>query len=250
MKRILLVTVIVALVAVSGFGVALAKPVSPPRDIERAVFIHYKAPAKPDWAGPKEPKVDEGYKLFRGGVKWSNGDLPVAYLVNTGSIPSGVDPSIAFGEICAAFEEWDTNTSKELYNGTVGVTETAGAHKDGDNTIAWVYIGSSNIIAVTTFWYYVNTKELIEFDIELNTQFEWGVNGVGVTEANTALGNPSFMDIRNITTHESGHTLVLNDLYEGQYTQMTMYGYSDYGEVKKISLELGDVAGLQKLYGR
>ncbi len=57
------------------------------------------------------------------------------------------------------------------------------------------------------------------------------------------------MDIRNIATHEAGHTLVLSDLYQGRYAGMTMYGYSEYGEVKKISLESGDIAGLHKLYG-
>jgi len=30
---------------------------------------------------------------------------------------------------------------------------------------------------------------------------------------------------------------------------MAMYGYSEYGEVKKISLEQGDIDGLHKLYG-
>lgn len=62
-------------------------------------------------------------------------------------------------------------------------------------------------------------------------------------------GNTSFMDVRNIATHEVGHTLVLEDLYQDRYVQMTMYGYSTEGEVKKISLEAGDIAGVQALYG-
>jgi hypothetical protein len=248
MKRLALIVVLAALIAASSFSVALAKPaVPPPKDIEKAVFIHYKTPAKPDWAGPKEPKKeDEGYKLFRGGVKWSDKDLPVSYVINQASVPEGIDPIAAFNKIVAAFEEWDANTSKELYNDTVGTTGTAGAIKDGDNTIAWVFIDNSNIIARTTFWYYVNTKELIEFDIEFNTQFAWGIDPDG-EDANYVLTEA--MDIRNIATHESGHTLVLDDLYQDQYAQMTMYGYSDYGEVKKISLEPGDIAGLHKLYG-
>jgi len=245
MKKLTLVVILAALIALSSFSVALAKPAVPPaKDIEKAVFIHYKAPEKPDWAGPKKPKEDEGYKLFRGGVKWSENDLPVSYMIN-----EKVDASER-AEIIAAFEEWDANTGKELYDDIVEITRIAGAALDDTNTVAWVYIDNSNIIAITTFWYYVNTKELIEFDIEFNTQFDWGINGVGVEEANTASGDPSFMDIRNITTHEAGHTLVLNDLYQDQYAQMTMYGYSVNGEVKKISLEQGDIDGLHKLYGK
>ena len=251
MKRFVFVVALAALVATSGFGVALAKPAAPPpKDIEKAVFIHYKAPGKPDWAGPKKPKEkDEGYKLFRGGVKWSNEDLPVSYLINKASVPKGINSGAAFNEIVDAFEEWDDNTSKELYKDAVGTTEVAGANQDWENTIAWVDMDSPTIIAMCTFWYYVNTKELIEFDIEFNAEFEWGINGVTVEEANEASGDSSFMDIRNIATHEAGHTLVLDDLYQNQYAQMTMYGYSVLGEVKKISLEPGDIAGLQKLYG-
>jgi len=245
MKRFVLAVALAALVAASGFSVALAKPAAPPpKDIEKVVFIHYRAPGKPPWAGPKEPKEPkeaEGYKLFRGGVKWA--ELPVSYAIN-----ENVDAS-ARAEITAAFEEWDDNTSKELYNDIVGTTDKAGANQDWENTIAWVSMDSSNIIAMCTFWYYVNTKELFEFDIEFNTEFEWGINGVTIEGANEASGDPSFMDIRNIATHEAGHTLVLDDLYQNQYAEMTMYGYSEYGEVKKISLEPGDITGLQKLYG-
>jgi len=242
MKKLVLAVILAALLVTSGFSVALAKPavVPPPKDLEKVVFIHYKAPAKPSWAGPKKPKEDEGYKLFRGGVKWSDEDLPVSYAIN-----ENVDAS-ARAEIIAAFEEWDANTSKELYNDTVGTTDVAGASQDWENTIAWVFIDNPNIIAICTFWYYVNTKELIEFDIEFNTQFAWGIDLDGEGTGYTLVGA---MDIRNIATHESGHTLVLDDLYQDQYAKMTMYGYSDYGEVKKISLEPGDIAGLQKLYG-
>jgi len=107
-------------------------------------------------------------------------------------------------------------------------------------------IANSNIIAITTFWFYVNTKELFEFDIEFNSQFTWGIDTDG---EDTEYELTNAMDIRNIATHEAGHTLVLSDLYQGQYAGMTMYGYSEYGEVKKISLESGDIAGLHKLYG-
>jgi hypothetical protein len=57
------------------------------------------------------------------------------------------------------------------------------------------------------------------------------------------------MDIRNIATHEVGHTLVLEDPYQNQFAQTTMYGYSTEVEVKKISLEAGDIAGVKALYG-
>ena len=41
----------------------------------------------------------------------------------------------------------------------------------------------------------------------------------------------------------------LGDLYDKTYSELTMYGYSEEGEIKKISLENGDKLGCQALYG-
>ena len=57
------------------------------------------------------------------------------------------------------------------------------------------------------------------------------------------------MDIRNIATHEAGHTLVLEDIYQDQFSGLTMYGYASEGEVNAISLEVADITGAQVLYG-
>ena len=61
--------------------------------------------------------------------------------------------------------------------------------------------------------------------------------------------NPNVMDLQNIATHEFGHGIGLDDVYNSECSEVTMYGYSDYGEIKKRTLEQPDVTGLQKLYG-
>jgi len=55
-------------------------------------------------------------------------------------------------------------------------------------------------------------------------------------------------DIQNIATHEFGHAIGLDDLYDSLYRELTMYGYSSKGETIKCSLEEGDIAGAQELY--
>lgn len=251
MKRVLIVFLVaVFLLSTTGVAVGAAPPADNPgkgpSELSKVVFIHYEAPGKPPWAGgPKEPKEAEGYKLFRGGIKWSDAALGtdgVSYVINEDA------PAVAFDAVVAAFEEWDAATSKELFNYD-GTTTASGASLDGENVISWTDLGNTGIIAVTTFWWYTGTKELAAFDMEFNTYYDWGINGVTPADANTASGNTSFMDIRNIATHEAGHTLVLDDLYQSQYSEMTMYGYSTEGEVKAISLEPGDIAGAQALYG-
>ncbi|MBA7643606.1 hypothetical protein ES703_51337 [subsurface metagenome] len=57
------------------------------------------------------------------------------------------------------------------------------------------------------------------------------------------------MDLQNIATHELGHSVGLGDLYDDVASEETMYGLSEYGETKKRTLYLGDIAGIQKLYG-
>ena len=209
-------------------------------DIDAVTFIFY---AKPPWAGspggPGGPKEDKGgYKLLRGGVKWADEDLPVKYSINATVYEGGFDA------VVVAFETWDAEVAKELFDNAVEVTTRTGTLRDGNNTVSWTYIDDTNIIAQCTIWFYVNTKEIIEFDIVFNTQQPWGIDpdGEGGVTINA-------FDIQNIATHESGHTLHLGDLYEDEYSEMTMYGYADMGEVKKRSLEWGDKNGVHKLYG-
>ena len=57
------------------------------------------------------------------------------------------------------------------------------------------------------------------------------------------------MDLQNIATHELGHSAGLNDIYSSTCSEVTMYGYSSYGETKKRTLEQPDITGLQKIYG-
>ena len=55
--------------------------------------------------------------------------------------------------------------------------------------------------------------------------------------------------VQNIATHEAGHVVGLDDLYDEVYSELTMYGYSKKGETKKVDLQEGDVLGTQDLYG-
>ncbi len=250
MKKLTILITIVTLIALlvsNGFVIAAAKDKAPNvSNIEKVAFIHYKAPAKPPWAGTKPPKEDDsGYSLFRGGVKWA--DTPVEYSINIASIPGNVDAGAAVNEIIAAFETWDNKTSKDLFNYFYMPVTTEKATRDGNNVIAWTEISAPNVIAVTYFWYDKRAKLLLEFDMEINTKYIWGIDTDG---EGTGFNLPSdVMDICNIATHEAGHTLVLEDLYQSQYAALTMYGYSDYAEVSKRILEPGDIAGLQALYG-
>lgn len=201
-----------------------------PGTLERIVFIHY-ANGK-TVASARAPSC---YKLL--GVKWRS--LPVSYVINPEV------EAIVSGAVLAGNETWDTATSKELFGG-YSLDSTAdwdGDYPDGRNEYSMGNYSQSGVIAVTVIWSGVplgsKGRQIIEFDVMFDTDFTWG----------DATVNSAVMDLQNIAVHESGHGVGLGDIYSSSCSEVTMHGYSDYGETKKRTLEQQDITGLRKMYG-
>jgi hypothetical protein len=136
--------------------------------------------------------------------------------------------------ITTSADTWDKNTSATVfsYKGTIG--KNAGT-RDNYNVVAWGAY-RFGVIAVTYIWY--TGDKIVETDTRMNTWFKWSLTGEATK-----------MDVQNIMTHEFGHWCGLNDLYDDADYWLTMYGYADYGETYKQTLGLGDILGLQAVYG-
>lgn len=214
-----------------------------PPGLERIVFIHYKKGfAKPPWAGggKKEP---ECYDFLGKWTKWQ--ELPVIYVVDPDN-PSGLAAEFVTAAISAGAEEWDTWTGTELFNDAFTVVDDGSWDSDvpdGRNELLFGDYPEEGVIAVTVVWGYFSgppsSRKIIEFDVLFDTDFAWG----------DATVNPEVMDLQNIATHEIGHGAGLADIYETACSEVTMYGYSEYGETDKRTLEQPDIIGIQKLYG-
>ena len=208
--------------------------------LEKIVFIHHRKDyVKPPWAGgPGGPNGDDGeeegyYTFLAKGVKWKSLSIDVA-----------IGPGITDSAITASMGEWDEYTSTVLF-GSVYYKEDASwdsSSPDGDNELVYGDYPEEGVIAVAIVWGYFrgppSQREIIEFDILFDTDYTWSLSG-----------EPDKMDLQNIATHELGHGLGLGDLYDSSASEETMYGYSEYGETKKRTLYLGDIAGIQALYG-
>lgn len=192
-------------------------------------FVHYKE--------PKETKAAKAPACYNTFAKWPG--TPINYVINP-SNPQGLDETFVLQAISNSAETWDDATITELFNPyTINYTLQTG-FRDYNNVIDFGPYGDPNVIAVTYVWYNFFSKQIYETDIRFNTLFTWG---------NADIGGISVMDLQNIGTHEFGHVGGMNDIYKSPCGQVTMYGYSGYGETKKRTLEAADITGIRSLYG-
>jgi len=189
----------------------------------KVTHIDYAKPA--NQAKPSARKTT-CYKLA--GWKWSG---PVKYtVVRSQDLTTAITDSMG---------TWDSATSEDLFTSPAAGTYPWGGLSDGKNSVSYGNYPGDGVIAVTVTWYNRATKSAVESDILFDTDFSWG----------DADEDPTRMDLRNIATHEIGHTLGLSDIYTDSCNTVTMYGYSTEGDTGKRILELPDITGLQKLYG-
>ena len=246
--------VLISVILILGIFVPVfafaGKPDKAPRTLEKRVYIHYKkGHGKPDWVADKKPPKDDDdhsdhYALLGKGVVWKDDDLPLTVVVNPTN-GFGLESGFIVGAVEDSIGEWDWYTSTELFYDSVVVNYAASFDydsPDGDNEIVFGDYEQDGVIAICYTWGYFGGKPssrmIVEFDIMLDTDYNWGDGEL----------NPVLMDVQNIVTHELGHGIGLADIY---YCELeTMYGYSDYGDIVKRDLYDGDIAGLQKLYGK
>lgn len=223
-------------------------PKDSPPGLERVVFIHYRrGHGKPDEPPGKKPPTGgpSCYGFIARGAKWKA--LPVEFYV--GCNGSGLPKGFLGSAFAAAASAWDDATSAGLFNTNTPIVETDLVIDpdvpNGDNEVAFQDLSAVHAIAITYVWGWfsgpADQREILEFDMILDDgEYAWG----------DASDNDSLMDVQNIATHELGHALGLNDVYQNACSTVTMYGYSDYGETSKRTLEQQDITGLQGLYGQ
>ena len=259
MKRLLVALLVVALVVSLSAVTVSAKPSKPltPPDLEQVIYVHYgkDKPGKPDKPpGKPEPEPEEPSEPVNDYYELTGYFLvgTAKYYVNPNAVApggNGIEIPGAVAAVSSSFETWDEVTGAELFDDAVGTTAKYGIEQDWQNTVSWQTIVPPKIIAICAWWAYTgvdpNTLEMeqagqiAEFDIVLNAKHDWVTMAGYVADA---------FIIENITTHEAGHVVGLDDLYDDIYCELTMYGYSEEGETIKIDLEVGDIAGAQELY--
>lgn len=173
------------------------------------------------------------------GFHWAVSDLPIKYYINENGTPDIAGTAEEFAGVQKSFQAWKDDSGSYMDYMYLGTTNRNGLQQDGFNVVSWQSIdGPGGTLAETYFWYNPVSKLIFEFDMVFDEDEAW-----------SASGEVGKFDIQNVGTHEAGHTLVLNDLYDPADGEETMYGYSYPGETKKRDLYTGDIAGIRFIYG-
>ncbi len=235
------------------------KIVIPHGDLVQVVYIRWKDDAMTSTSNPT--LVDDGAwggpsSGYRNGYDIANwhwllskpeNQRGVKYVINPSG--SGVLQTDVVTAIKNSFNAWSavgpkTPKGSALY--TYGGISTTAHHSDsidGQNVVSWGSVVDDQgkpdtIVAISYMWYSTSNHGLLDCDTVFNTYFTWSAKG----------DSTSSYDIWDIGTHEFGHWTGLNDIYDGSYTPMTMYGYAWQGETYKRSLEKGDIDGVHVAY--
>jgi len=245
MKKLLLTLTSVFTVFTFVSNASAAKPDTPKGlqdrgPITKQTFIHYKRNfAKPPWAGGGNKTSDlKCYSFLAKDAYWKSTE---DYLVNASG--SGMLESEVEATINTSVNTWDSETSFDIFgSGRLNNTATFDFNSYDNSNVLMFGNYDDNVIGVTNVWGYFggppSSRELVEWDMLLNTDFIWG----------NVDDNLLVMDLENIVTHELGHALGLADQYELGCSPVTMYGYSTEGETKNRSLEPDDITGARQMY--
>lgn len=259
---------VVAFIAISVFVAATS--LASIGSVELKVFVDYPN-GGPPVSGPIEmascpnpaPAACSDYLVARTSsgshIRWSDptgggGGIPYYVVLNFDRVANpSLSPAAAVAAMDAGFDAWEAHSEVGLNYVNAGtLTEVVIPQRDGKNVVGWGPLGGA--IGTTYVWYDPTTGYIREFDIVLSNSFTWtytqplGIDPAVPYDDPDNFGVSGTMDLRNIFTHEAGHTLMLADLYDPTVANLTMYGYGGYAELKKVTPALGDDRGLDAIY--
>ena len=191
--------------------------------------------------GEEEPDDSSCYTFLAKGAKWKSIEPYVVNPVNTRDLNETFVTSNLAGNI----EKWENEAGTDILGLGSSTSATLIADTtatDGKNEVYFAEIDEPGAIAITIVWGTFNApppfRELVEWDqVYDDVDFDW-----------SASGEDQKMDFENIATHELGHSVGMGDLYTDGCSEQTMFGYAQYNETKKRTLEVGDITGVQTLY--
>ncbi len=209
--------------------------------IKVRVFVHNARPGKPPAPSPTLQcgLSDPGSDSVVAAAGWHLSPT-FTYNLNVSSVPSSVGSSNLSTIAKNGFDAWRSATGNNV-NFVQGSDTIANKQAyDGQNIVAWGR--TSGTALAVTYIRYDSSASVVDVDTIMNQKFPW----MWSNQSNCAYTN--VYDAQDILTHEQGHWVGLDDEYDANFQNNTMYGYGSTGEVKKDSLTTGDITGAAAIY--
>ena len=211
--------------------------------VEGYAFLRYKdnyhhRPGHAGGPGGGPGEKNTCYSVLAKGARWKTTE---PWELNPAN--SGFASNVLIDVVDNANIEWNDASGFTIFGAGMSSDDpsTAGTMNDR-NEVHFDAISDPNVIAVTTTWGIFSgpphSRELVEWDQVYNKDLSWSNEEFGVAGA---------FDFENIAQHELGHSLGLGHP-DSSCTEETMYAYASDGEIKKRTLNAGDIAGAQDLY--
>ena len=203
--------------------------------VEGYAIVHKKVSAKGGSA--KAPRGRTCSAVLASGAKWKSVE---PWEVFAGA---GLTDTFVLDRLTHSINTWESAAVNNniLGAGSLSVGSASDPYTlDNRNQVSFGNLDNGTI-AVTVVWGVfsgpIPNRVLVEWDQVYNTEYGWSESG----EAGK-------MDFWNIAIHELGHSMGLADIYNTGCAEVTMYGYGDFGETKKQTLESADISGINLLY--
>lgn len=205
------------------------------RAVESATFVHRIGGTAVEARTETTVPAAERYRLMEGEVFWAT--TPVEFVVGHGTVPASLDEGAAMDAIDASLSAWNAVDGVPSVFSSPATDSDLGSITEGNGTneLVWAPLGGDALGRTHVRWT-SDDGHLVEADVELDATASWTTNPDG-TDA---------FDVRNILTHEFGHS-GLADVTE--FPEQTMYHTTSEGETRKRTLGAGDEAGWRRLYG-
>lgn len=204
---------------------------------DRSVDMQSAITAKGDTGAQADECTDQTFMPT--GRQWSAEDLPVDWRFRRISTPAGNSPFNTTKALRRAHKIWPQGISRcddnhridFAYNYT-GTTNRSVKY-DNTNIVEFGKL-SGGALAINYTWF--TGTRILETDLRLNgTDYNW-----------TNIPGGSRYQVVNVTAHELGHQVGLDDLGD-PHGGLTMFGRISRGEVKKTTLGSGDLRGASRL---
>jgi hypothetical protein len=205
-----------------------------PSWVDLRVFILRPRVFKPNHLGSCVPSSNPNVNHFDL-TDWHLSE-PIVWSLNRSTVPRSVAASVD-SVLNQSFGTWYSGIFSQGPD-----TRAKRAKLDNVNAILWKKLGRSTL-GVTFVWSSRDSGEVLEVDTVFNKRHPWAIFPNGPD----CQSSPHAYDLQNIATHEFGHWVGLDDLFDDADKDLTMYGFSAGGEVKKRTLGTGDASGRNEL---